>query len=258
VNESERTVDIRHNEILLRRGVSPHRVALEDYVAYGWEATGDVLGQRHARKRDAVILEWLAHAVRSAQKPARVLDVGCAYGDHLFMLQALLGKPEDVEMHGVDLFDIAIARASAFAAAIPGFSNCRFRVADLAEGLPFAEESFDAVNLADVLEHMLDPAAALTEIRRVTRVGGTIIISTPLRDSLFKRAAARANQLTGGRLSVVLPRQGCGGRRRRTSGDGDVGRPRSRVGDGASGAEVRVPESRATCGRDRTHVGYER
>jgi SAM-dependent methyltransferase len=200
VAENTDSTSSADGELLLRRGLSPHRVALEDYVAYGWEETGDVLGERHARKRDAVILGWLARAVREASAPARVLDVGCAYGNHLFMLQALLGKPDDVELDGVDLFDVAIARANAFARSVPGFANCRFQVADVADGLPFADGSFHAVNLADVLEHIVDPGAALAEIRRVTRPGSTIIVSTPLRDSIFKRAAARADRLSAGRL----------------------------------------------------------
>lgn len=73
-------------------------------------------------------------------------------------------------------------------------------MADVASGLPFADETFDAVNLADVLEHLVDPAAALAELRRVAVPGGTLVISTPLRDSSFKRLAAHANRMFRGRL----------------------------------------------------------
>jgi SAM-dependent methyltransferase len=116
------------------------------------------------------------------------------------MLNALLGKPEHVTMVGVDLFDGAVRRANAFASTIPGFSNCRFQVADVADGLPFENNAFDVVNLCDVLEHLIDPRTALSELWRVARPNGTLVISTPLRDSLFKRLAASSNRLLRGRL----------------------------------------------------------
>ena len=187
-------------EILLRRGFAPHRVSLEDYVAYAWEAGGDVLGQRHAEKRDGTVLRWLADAVRAAGSEAAVLDVGSSYGNHLFMLDALLGKPEGVQLVGVDLHAGGVRRANAFARTVPGFSNCRFEVADVTAGLPFRDESFDAISICDVLEHLVDPGAALAELWRVAAEGATVVVSTPLRDSLFKRAAALGNSIAGGRL----------------------------------------------------------
>jgi SAM-dependent methyltransferase len=175
-------------------------VSLEDYVAYQWESPGNVLGRRHGQKRDAVTLKWLGAAVRAAGDSATVLDVGCSYGDHLFMLNGVLGKPDGVEMVGVDLFEPAIRRANVFAHAVPGFSNCRFAVADVSAGLPFEDDTFDAINVADVLEHLVHPGSALRELRRVAKPGATIVISTPLKDSIFKRVAEVANRAVRGRL----------------------------------------------------------
>ena len=196
-NRSENADEI---DILLRRGLLPHRVALEDYVAYQWESDGNVLGQRHGEKRDAATLKWLGEAVRAVGDSARVLDVGCSYGNHLFMLNGALGKPQGIEMVGVDLFKPAIRRANAFAHMIPGFSNCRFQVADVSAGLPFEDDTFDAINLSDVLEHLVGPRSALRELRRVAKPGATIVISTPLKDSMFKRIAAIVNRTLRGRL----------------------------------------------------------
>lgn len=75
-----------------------------------------------------------------------------------------------------------------------------FSQADVVAGLPFADCTFDAVCLADVLEHLERPVDALKELRRVTKPKGHIIVSTPLRTSLFKTAASTANRLTGGRI----------------------------------------------------------
>lgn len=187
-------------ELLLRAGLTPHRTSLEDLVAYQWEREPNVLGALHGHRRDAVVLKWLGEAVERAGRPASVLDVGCAYGNHLFMLNALLGKPTDVTLVGVDLFEEAIAYGRAFAETIPGFGNCTFQVGDLSDGLPFDDGTFDAVNLADVMEHLQEPEEALREIRRVAKPGAAVVISTPLRGSVFKRAARLANRATRGRI----------------------------------------------------------
>jgi SAM-dependent methyltransferase len=45
-------------------------------------------------------------------------------------------------------------------------------------GLPFADASVDVVLSTQVLEHVINPAAYLTECYRVLRVGGLLILST--------------------------------------------------------------------------------
>jgi SAM-dependent methyltransferase len=177
---------------------------LEARVAYQWELPPDSLGSRHAHHRDQVVLGWLADAVRG--RGGAVLDVGCAYGNHLLMLNAYLGKDSGVELQGVDLYDKSLGFAQSFADVVPGYANCRFSRANISEGLPFADGSFDAVNLADVLEHLVTPDAALREIRRVLRPGGTLVISTPLKGGLFKRGARAFNRLTRGKLYRVYYR----------------------------------------------------
>jgi SAM-dependent methyltransferase len=46
------------------------------------------------------------------------------------------------------------------------------------EELPFADASFDVVLCIQVLEHVDDPAAAVRELRRVTKPGGRVLAST--------------------------------------------------------------------------------
>ena len=50
---------------------------------------------------------------------------------------------------------------------------------DLNEKLPFSDNSFDTVILSDVIEHLNNPLFTLTEVKRVTRNGGKIIINYP-------------------------------------------------------------------------------
>ncbi len=47
------------------------------------------------------------------------------------------------------------------------------------EPLPFADESFDAIVMKDLLEHVADPAALVREVRRVLRPGGLVFASSP-------------------------------------------------------------------------------
>jgi SAM-dependent methyltransferase len=46
--------------------------------------------------------------------------------------------------------------------------------------MPFADASFDLVCALDIIEHVEDDARALAELARVTRSGGTLLLSTPL------------------------------------------------------------------------------
>lgn len=59
-------------------------------------------------------------------------------------------------------------------------------VAD-AHALPFEDNEFESVLCTEVLEHVKDPFQVEREIRRVTKVGGTLILSTrfvfPLHDT---------------------------------------------------------------------------
>lgn len=89
-----------------------------------------------------------------------ILDVGCGSGAYV---RALAGKRA---IRGVD--------ASPFAS-WSGREGL-FEVADAAR-LPYANETFETVSSFEVLEHLPDPDAALSEFRRVCR--HNIIITVP-------------------------------------------------------------------------------
>lgn len=113
------------------------------------------------RDRFKLAFDWIPPGCQ------RVLDGGCAYGSGTAPLTAKAGQ-----VFGCDpsLELIKLARESY--PAIP-FEHCPI------EKTPYDDESFDAVTLTDVLEHVADERAALNELFRVLKPGGRLIITTP-------------------------------------------------------------------------------
>jgi len=97
----------------------------------------------------------------------RVLDAGCGGG-----LVARELAAAGAEVVGVDrsLGSLGVARRAAGASFRPAQGRL--------ERLPFAAGSFDAVVAADVLEHLPDLPAAVTELARVLAAGGSFVFDT--------------------------------------------------------------------------------
>ncbi|MEX3614662.1 MAG: class I SAM-dependent methyltransferase [Burkholderia gladioli] len=51
----------------------------------------------------------------------------------------------------------------------------------------FADEAFDAVTCLEGIEHVLDPVFLIRELVRITKPGGTIVISTPNTANFYSR-----------------------------------------------------------------------
>jgi 2-polyprenyl-3-methyl-5-hydroxy-6-metoxy-1,4-benzoquinol methylase len=108
--------------------------------------------------------EILAHVPRRA---TRVLDLGCATGT----TGAALKQRQDVEVVGVE-------REPAYAQEA-GQRLDRVITADV-EALDVAGLGrFDALIAADVLEHLVDPWAALRRYAALLQPGGTAVVSLP-------------------------------------------------------------------------------
>jgi SAM-dependent methyltransferase len=186
---------------LLTRDRGADRPTLENRVAFQWDRPQDLLAYRNATRRDAAVLGWLSDGAHAHGLQGSVLDIGCSYGNYMLMLNAVLGKDPRLRYIGIDLDEEALTFGRDFAAAVPGYENCEFRVHDIEKGLPFEDNSFFAVVIADVLEHLPDPVSMLRDIRRVLQPNGTLVLCMPLRTSAFKRASAAANRLSRGQLN---------------------------------------------------------
>jgi 2-polyprenyl-6-hydroxyphenyl methylase/3-demethylubiquinone-9 3-methyltransferase len=151
--------------------------------------------QWRARER----IHWIV-----AQARGDVLDVGCSQGI-VSVLCARLG----LRVLGIDNEADRIEYALEERAATPPEVRDRldFRVAD-ATRLDLADDSFDTVLLGEVLEHLADPVPVLSEVARVCRHDGVVVITTPFgysphhdhRATFFPASLVKA---LGGHLTVV-------------------------------------------------------
>jgi ubiquinone/menaquinone biosynthesis C-methylase UbiE len=159
--------------------------------------------------RSRAVLELLAAAPGET-----VLDIGCGNArDIIPILRA------GARIVGVDLSEGMIHEAGRDLEAA-GYRDVELEVGDATQ-LKYAAASFDKVLCSEVIEHIPDADAAITEISRVLKPGGTLVISTPNRRSwygwdrfLFTRLLRRPwnhpfdNWRTMGELRVLLERHG--------------------------------------------------
>ena len=135
-----------------------------------WGTAPDFQGPRHELREDLLLDEFLA------ARPGRaVLDVGAGSGTFSNRLVAL-----GFDVTSTDVTDEAL---DVLRSRVSG----DVRRAD-ATSLPFSPASFDAVILAEVLEHVEDDGAALAEAARVLRPHGTLAITVPRNPAWFSRS----------------------------------------------------------------------
>jgi SAM-dependent methyltransferase len=138
----------------------------------------------------------LASALRG-MTPGRALDVGAAGGGNTRVLRDLGWSASPLE-YGVDGALVAAER------------HLPVMRAD-ATLLPVADGSLDLVVAFDVLEHLVDDDACVSEIRRVLRPGGTFLVAVPCDPRLWSahdEAVGHVRRYTRATLTDLLRRNG--------------------------------------------------
>lgn len=97
----------------------------------------------------------------------RVLDVGCGIGQYFNYLS-------ECSICGVDFSLKAIDEAKR------EFPEADVRNCDLrTSSIPYEDNFFDCVFAAEIIEHLECPELLINDIKRVTKDGGLILITTP-------------------------------------------------------------------------------
>lgn len=109
---------------------------------------------------------WLARLLSLRLPPARILDVGCAHGGYVALLN----------WAGFD------AVGTEMSPEVAGFAQETFGVkvlTGIVEDQSFEPASFDVIVLNDVIEHLPHPLATLGHCVRLLAPGGFLLIQTP-------------------------------------------------------------------------------
>lgn len=134
-----------------------------------WDTAAGTLPDARSTRRHASVsrrrLATLMAMLGRRESPARLLDVGCSSGALLRVAREMGFDPEGVE----------ISPEASDAARRAGF-----RVhTGLLEDASYADATFDAITLVELLEHLREPRALLAECRRILRPGGVMMATTP-------------------------------------------------------------------------------
>lgn len=112
-----------------------------------------------------------AYLLPSLTPGTSVLDVGCGPGT---ITAGIAERVVDGQVVGIETDEEILADGRATADS-RGCQNVRFEVGDVYH-LAYEEATFDVVHAHQVLQHLVDPVAGLTEMRRVCRPGGVVAV----------------------------------------------------------------------------------
>lgn len=111
----------------------------------------------------------------------RLLDIGCGAGRHSFEALRRGCAVVAADLDAAVLKDVkAMGAAMVAENQVPSTGALECVNASVLE-LPFADGSFDIVIASEVMEHIPTDRDALKELERVTRPGGSVVVTVPRR-----------------------------------------------------------------------------
>ncbi len=132
-------------------------------------------------------IQRLTHRLLGVSEGSQVLDAGCGLGEVTRELARLVGRTGRVV--GIDLSENMVAE-SRRRTEEPGLP-VEFHVGDI-HHIDFPAQSFDACRSSRVFLYLDDPCQALSEMVRLTRPGGTVLLFEPEFDSWILNGPDRA------------------------------------------------------------------
>jgi SAM-dependent methyltransferase len=134
----------------------------------------------------------------------RVLDMGCGAGRHAFEMYRRGADVIALDQNADELSTVS----EWFAAmrdegSVPAGAEADVKQGD-ALNLPFPDGEFDRVVAAEVLEHIPDDEAAIAELVRVLRPGGTIAVTVPrwLPEKICWALSDEYHEVEGGHVRI--------------------------------------------------------
>lgn len=145
-----------------------------------WEAIPEGCAPSRAYELRRDFLLGHARAAESPDgRPPRVLDIGCGEA-HLTHELARAG----VEVIGCDVAEEPLRRGRA------RYPELDLRLVPVHGPWPFEDSAFDLVWSGEVIEHVTDTTGFFSEVRRLLRSSGTLVLSTPAHSRLGLLALA--------------------------------------------------------------------
>jgi SAM-dependent methyltransferase len=152
-------------------------------------------------KSHSTLTDWgLTHT--TVELEFTVLDVGCGGGRTVSKLAAMTVQGK---VHGIDYSEESVAASRRYNAEAIRAGRVEIGQADV-EKLPFPDNAFDLVTGVETHFWWADIAAALREVRRVLKPGGTLMLIAEVykgADSLASRLCERTAPISGMKMLTL-------------------------------------------------------
>ncbi len=134
----------------------------------------------------------------------RVIDMGCGAGRHAFEMYRRGADVVAFDQDADELSDVSdLFAAMRDAGEVPLGAEADVKQGD-ALSLPFADGEFDRVVASEVLEHIPADEAAIAELARVLRPGGTMAVTVPrwLPEKICWALSDEYHEVEGGHVRI--------------------------------------------------------